>query len=126
MRFLFLRSVHADKLGMERVLAHCAGWSWRDPEPLPDVLPADWARVESTQGEGALKRVLFIRGAMYTDGECKGDAQQTGGKAPYRVGEGDLKNNGYTISRKDMAHFVVEGALADWDRWENKVVSIAY
>ncbi|KAF7794295.1 hypothetical protein EIP86_005428 [Pleurotus ostreatoroseus] len=119
MRILYsvlLRQPHEDKLGMERVVAHCAGWAWRDKEPQYDVLPRHWRSVENTPQEGALKRMLLVRGAMFTDGKCMGDVQQTGDKTPYRVSEGDLKNNGYTISREDVAHFLVEGALKDWDR----------
>ena len=129
MRILYsvlLRQPHEDKLGMERVVAHCAGWAWRDKEPQYDVLPRHWRSVENTPQEGALKRMLLVRGAMFTDGKCMGDVQQTGDKTPYRGGEGDLKNNGYTISREDVAHFLVEGALKDWDRWESKVVTVAY
>ncbi|KAJ3532598.1 hypothetical protein NM688_g7397 [Phlebia brevispora] len=112
-----LASPHADKLGMERVLAYCAAWDWKDHEPRPNVLPSDWKTVPGTPKEGELKKLLVIRPALLTDGECKGDvATSATKKAPYRVGEGDLDNNGYTISRKDVAHFIVEGALQNWEQ----------
>ena len=98
-------------------------WEWKDKEPLPEILPPDWTTVAGTPGEGELKKVLVIRPAFLTDGECKSDKKN---KRAYRVGEGDLDNNGYSVSRKDVAHFIVEGALEDWDSYQNKCVTIAY
>ena len=123
-----LAGPHIDKLGMERVLAHCAGWPWVDKAPRPEILPGDWARVPGTPAEGSLKHLLVIRPAMFSDGECKGDTVKgSGAKAPYRVAEGNLDgNNGWTISRKDVGHFIAEQALADWPQWEGKAVTIAY
>ncbi|THG95441.1 hypothetical protein EW026_g6212 [Hermanssonia centrifuga] len=116
---------HADKLGLERVLAHCVGWEWKaeDGEPREDILPAGWAGQPGTPGQGELKQVLVVRPALLTDGACKADKKA--GRA-YRVGEEDLENNGYTVSRRDVAHFIVEGALPDWTRWGGKRMSIAY
>lgn len=123
----FLASPHADKLGVERILAHCAGWKWKDAQPRPDILPLDWKTVAGTPEEGELKKILAVRPALLTSDECRGDkATRKAGHAPYRVGEGDLDNNGYTVSRRDVAHFIVEGALEDWERWENKITTIAY
>ena len=121
-----LSGPHVDKLGMERILAHWASWDWKDKTPRTDVLPTNWATVPGTPGEGELRKILVIRPAMFTSGECKGDKVQ-GGKAPYRVGEGNLPgHNGYTISRRDVAHFIVENALANWDEWKGKGATIAY
>ena len=79
-----------------------------------------------TPAEGELKRLLVIRPAIFTNGECVGDSPKKG-KAPYRVGEGNLPcHNGWSISRKDVAHFIAEDALMDWSRWEGKGVTIAY
>ncbi|PSR73875.1 hypothetical protein PHLCEN_2v10295 [Hermanssonia centrifuga] len=120
-----LPQIHADKLGLERVLAYCAGWEWKaeDGEPREDILPAGWTGQPGTPEQGELKQVLVVRPAMLTDGGCKADKKA--GRA-YRVGEEDLKNNGYTVSRRDVAHFIVEGALPDWTRWGGKRMSIAY
>jgi len=40
------------------------------------------------------------------------------------VKEGDI--GGYVVSRKDVAHFLVEGVLAEWKKWEGKCLSVAY
>ncbi|OBZ69119.1 hypothetical protein A0H81_10877 [Grifola frondosa] len=118
-----LREPHADKLGAERVAAHVAGWDWRDEEPSTEVLGAGWQSQAGLPEQGQFKRFLVVRPAMLTSGECKAD--NAGDKAPYRVSEEDICN-GYTVSRQDVAHFVVEDALRNWDRWEGKRVNIVY
>ncbi|KAJ7185378.1 hypothetical protein C8R46DRAFT_1207548 [Mycena filopes] len=120
-----LDTPHRDKLGLERVLAHCAGWDWTDAEPAEDITGAGWMAREGLPAPGELKRVLVIRPALLTDGKCVADEIDAKGKekAPYRVSEQEL--GGYTISRKDTAHFVVD-ALARWDEFENKRVNIGY
>jgi hypothetical protein len=45
-------------------------------------------------------------------------------KKSYRVSEAEL--GGWTVSRKDVAHFVADVTLSRWDEFENKRVSIAY
>lgn len=115
-----------DKLGSERVVSHCAGWEWdaknlNSGEPSDDIMGFDWKNREGLPAEGSLKRVLVIRPALLTDGDCVADKAQ---KAAYRVGEEVI--GAWTVSRKDVAHFVVDAALNRWDEFEGKCVSIAY
>lgn len=117
-----LRSPHADKLGAERVVAHCAGWKWTDEEPSEKILPQGWQEREGLIEPGKLKHLVVVRPALLTDGSCKADGAT---KIPYRTVDGEL-DGGYTISRKDVAHFLVEGVLPQWDQWEGKCISIAY
>jgi hypothetical protein len=126
-----LAGPHKDKVGMERVIGYCAGWSWDNGKVKDVVLGKSEEWKEGLPEPGTLKSVVVIRGASFTDGECKAeklagkDGKGKGkGKQPYRVKEGDV--GGYTISRKDVAHFVVEGVLEEWDKWQGKCVSIAY
>lgn len=117
-------------------MAHCAGREWDDASEGPvseDVLPRGWQDIEGLPAAGSLKSIVVLRPALLLDGECKGDkvapAKVNGKdkgevKQPYRVVEEDI--TGYTISRKDVAHFAVEGALADWNKWEGKRLGIAY
>jgi hypothetical protein len=88
-------------------------------------------RVEGQGGskEGELKRVLVVRPALLTDGECLAEKLELEGvkkesKKAYRVSEGEL--GGWTVSRKDVAHFVVDAIVHRWDEFEDKCVSIAY
>ena len=90
-----------------------------------DILGSGWQ--DALPDPGSVKDIVVIRPALLVDGECKADKAQGGkgkGKEPYRVREGDI--GGWTVSRKDVAHFVVEGALGDWQKWAGKCVSIAY
>jgi len=123
---------HRDKVGTERLAAHCAGWEWDDAVEgavSQDILASGWQDVEGLPAPGSLKSIVVLRPALLVDGECKADkiAAAEGnkkGKEPYRVKAEDI--TGWTISRKDVAHFAVEGVLADWDKWQGKRISIAY
>ncbi|KAI0765580.1 hypothetical protein BC629DRAFT_1596693 [Irpex lacteus] len=122
--------------GMERVLSHCIGEQWADPEPEDDILGRGWAAQEGTPGEGALKHVVVIRPALLTDGECLADKHEAKSlkkphkprKVAYKFGTDEElgKHNGYTVSRKDVAHFMVEEAIPGWDRFEGKRVNVCY
>ncbi|TDL18420.1 hypothetical protein BD410DRAFT_793333 [Rickenella mellea] len=122
-----IASPHLDKLGMERAIAHSAGWKWEEgePEPKANILPDGWR--DRLPEPGTLKSVLVLRPAMFTDGKCKADEiKANGGKNKgYRVSEQDLRSS-YTISRRDVAHFIVEDAIAHWYNWEGKLIRMAY
>jgi len=121
-----------DKLGAERAIAYSAGWEWdaKDAgEPGEDIMgPGDWKKREGLPAPGVLKRVLIVHGAIFTDGECIAEKPKGKGKdkrgVGYRVSEREL--GGWTISRKDVAHFIVDAALNRWDEFEQKRVNIAY
>ncbi|KAI0636389.1 hypothetical protein C8Q77DRAFT_498323 [Trametes polyzona] len=120
-----LPSPHADKLGAERVLAYVMGVPWRDEAPRPEVLPGGWEKLPGLPAEGEIKRVHIVRPSLLTDGACKADEPQKNGKAAYRAVEGEI-NGGYTVSRRDVAHFMVEDALPNWEKWEGKGVTLVY
>ncbi|KAJ3514207.1 hypothetical protein NLJ89_g2500 [Agrocybe chaxingu] len=120
---------HKDKVGAERLVSHCAGWTWNtkdDGEPGDEIMGEEWKKREGLPAEGSLKRFLVIRPALLTDGECKAEdeKEKKKGKPAYRVSEGEL--GGWTVSRKDVAHFVADAILNRWSEYENKRVSIAY
>ncbi|KAL0565410.1 hypothetical protein V5O48_016612 [Marasmius crinis-equi] len=115
---------HKDKVGVERVIHHVAGWEWKsktDGEPKESILPPDWTtQTPGLPEPGSLKKILVVRPALLTDGECQADK---GGKG-YKVSEEDL--GGWTVSRRDVAHFVADAVLSNWDHYVNKVISISY
>ncbi|OCH92270.1 hypothetical protein OBBRIDRAFT_467342 [Obba rivulosa] len=119
----FIRVPHADKLGSERIVAHCAGRAWTDKEPSPEITTADWRSREGLPQAGELKHVVVIRPALLTDGACKGDT--AGKNKPYRATADELTGC-YSVSRRDVAHFIVEGILAEGGRWDGQCVNIAY
>ncbi|KDR73735.1 hypothetical protein GALMADRAFT_72063 [Galerina marginata CBS 339.88] len=117
---------HKDKVGAERLVAHCAGWPWNakdDGEPDEAMMGPDWKTCEGLPEAGSLKRVLVIRPALLTDGECLAEKPGKSGGA-YRVSEEEL--GAWTVSRKDVAHFIADAVLNRWAEFENKCVSIAY
>lgn len=89
--------------------------------------------------QNELRHVVVLRPSLFTDGESLGEkydeaerkAKETKGKerkkdkAPYRV-ETEREIGGYTISRKDVAHFIVDLVLNRWAEYENKIVNISY
>ncbi|KAJ7772675.1 hypothetical protein DFH07DRAFT_1057458 [Mycena maculata] len=112
---------HRDKVGMERVIAHCAGWAWdpkNDSEPTIDLMGEGW--MERVPVPGSLD-VLVVRAGFLTDGPCKADKGKGKG---YRVSEEET--GGYTISRKDVAHFVVDALTRRWDEFSKKRVNLTY
>ena len=120
-----LASPHRDKCGAEEALAYSAGWKW-DPcdSSGEEILGPDWAR--RVPEPASLKRLVVIRPALLTDGECVADKPLKQGKTEaYRIKEGDI-NSSWTVSRRDVAHFLVEKVVKNWDEWEGKRVSIAY
>ncbi|KAJ6587188.1 hypothetical protein DFH09DRAFT_1142850 [Mycena vulgaris] len=119
---------HRDKIAMERVIAHCAGWSWdskKDSEPAIDLMGEGWTTRKGLPASGTLKHALVIRAGLLTDGSCVADEIEAGGKRKsYRVSEEEL--GGYTLSRKDAAHFVVDAITHRWDEFGNKRVNVTY
>jgi hypothetical protein len=120
---------HRDKLGSERLIHHVAGWTWKEHEPIEEILAPGWEKTEGLPAPGTLKRMLILRPALLTDGECQADSGKLKvrkGKLvpPYRVSEREL--GGYTISRKDVAHFISDAVLNRWNEYEGKVVNVGY
>ncbi|KAJ7772662.1 hypothetical protein DFH07DRAFT_913526 [Mycena maculata] len=119
--YSMLGAPHRDKVAMERVIAHCAGWTWdpkRDSEPTVDLMGEGWTERSGLPSRGSLD-VLVVRAGWLTDGPCEADK----GKG-YRVSEQEL--GGYTISRKDAAHFVVDVLTRRWDEFSKKRVNLTY
>lgn len=120
-----LAEPHKDKVGAERAVAHCAGWSWNskeDGEPGDAIMGgSDWASREGLPQPGTLKNVLIIRPALLTDGKCCADQK---GRKAYRVSTEELGS--YTVSRRDVAHFVAEAITSRWDEFKGKCVNIGY
>ena len=122
-----LSGPHEDKLGAERVLAHVRGRPWTVADAIKkEVLPDGWQDAPGLPREGEIRQVVVIRPALLTDGECKGEAGAKKGKAPYRtLKDGDF-GDGYRVSRKDVAHFIVCDALPNWEKWEGSGITVAY
>ncbi|KAJ7077315.1 hypothetical protein B0H15DRAFT_925000 [Mycena belliarum] len=120
---------HRDKLGMERALAHCAGWPWNpatDGAPGADIMGDAWTARAGLPSAGTFRNLLLVRPALLTDGKCVADEVRAKGKGKsYRVSEHDLSSC-YTVSRADVAHFIVTEALPRWDEFRNKAVNMGY
>ncbi|KAL4242315.1 hypothetical protein ABKN59_012015 [Abortiporus biennis] len=135
-----LKTPHEDKLGLEKLLSDAAGWTWDTTQPIsPNIVPhnyQDQFKMETFKWEnGWFKNFVILRPALLTDGECRADVlklkEEKKGKKkdkkPYRIStEESAVADGYSISRKDVAHFIVEGAVANWDDWTGKVANLAY
>jgi hypothetical protein len=112
-----IRQPHNDKLGLERVLAQASGAPWTSEEPPSDVLPSDGSWKDELTGSDVVASGVVLRPAFLTDGACKGK---------YRTSVGDHGKGFTSISRRDVAHFIVEDVMKHWTKWENTVVSLAY
>jgi len=119
-----LAGPHADKLGAERVLAHCSGHTWSDPEPRSDIMngpSGNWSDRDHLPAKGTLKDLVIVRAAMLMDGECKGDEKAGAYRASTQYLEG-----AYRVSRKDVAHFISTRVIQNWSEWNGKIANIAY
>jgi len=120
---------HEDKKGAETVLAHVMGTEIDASLPPTDkrVLPDGWKDTPGLPPAGSLaSNTAIVRPIWLTDGKCRSDEK---GNDAYRVrAEGYLPvKRGYTISRKDVAHFIAERLLEDeWETWKGKGIALAY
>jgi hypothetical protein len=111
-------SPHEDKYALEQVLHHVGGWTWdskADGTPADTIAEAEagWREQEGVPAQGTLREILVVRPAFLTDGPCKGAYRTTG-------------SGYYTISRQDVAHFIVEKVLGDWSTYRNRAVTVGY
>jgi len=112
-----LQVPHVDKLVMERLIGRAAGqptWGEDSPAEADEVDEQPWLNV------------AVIRPAFLTDGECQGenDKKRRPGKQPYRVGE--LLPSAYIIARKDIAHFITEQVIPQFDKYKGRAVDVSY
>jgi len=139
-----LRGPHADKLGLERVLAHVSGREWNDKEPRDDITTVDgvkWQDREGLPSSGSLQ-VLVIRPPMFAESKHKtapvaATAQPSSEEGEpevrkkddkeelkYRVGGPELKGT-YSISREEVGHFIAENAVKEWDQFKGKAITVS-
>ncbi|KAG8733696.1 hypothetical protein FRC12_018788 [Ceratobasidium sp. 428] len=94
---------------------------------MPSLFPDESQELSTTSG-GWLdpKHTLVVRPAALMRKRCRGDreASGSGSAVPYRIQE--EWNGGWTISKRDVAHFIVERALGEWATWGGRRVRIAY
>jgi len=122
-----LAAPHQDKIGMEHAIGYCAGWTWDDKtdgKVAPEIMGEGWTRRKGLPARGTLRHALIIRAGLLTDGDCVADKVEGTRKKSYRVSENEL--GGYSVSRKDAAHLVVDALTRRWDEFDNKRVNITY
>ena len=145
-----LREPHADKLGLERVLAHLSGREWDDREPRAEITTVDEVKWQDRKGlpsSGSLE-TLVLRLPLFveqkhksvspppathagtishhssTDSEFDTKKKDDAEKPKYRVGGPELSGT-YTISREEVAHFVTETVVKNWDQFKGKAVTVS-
>ena len=125
-----LRSPHADKQGVEMVLARASGTTVDETMAPPEgILPDGWERDPGFPSPGALRDILVvIRPAFLPDGPCMSETHHKGPAVVRTRTEADLPvQGGYTISRQDVAYFIAERVLGtEWEQWKGKGVSISH
>lgn len=132
-----LLPAHRDKRSAERLIAHVAGWTWDDARfgPIPEEEEREmydgargWREREGMPAVGALlEQLAVVRPLLLTDGDCMGDKtkDELAGAEPYRV-ETLNSTNAWSISRKDVAHFVVKATTSRWEQYKGSAVYLAY
>jgi hypothetical protein len=113
---LALSSPHRDKLALERIVSHASGGAWfdvADTRETDKFVPGDWA--VRAGPAGAFSNVVIIRPTWLTDGAVTG---------VYRTSA--LGGGFKTISRKDVAHFIVVDVLQNWHKRRGNAIAIGY
>jgi len=142
-----LRGPHADKLGLERILAYATGRKWDDKEPREDITTVDGIKWQDRDGlptTGSLE-TLVLRLPMLVEPKQKGappKAKASGASQPsdadnqadtkkeeeekpkYRVGGPELSGL-YTITRDEVGHFITEDAVKNWDQYKGKAITVS-
>ncbi|KAF9643626.1 hypothetical protein BDM02DRAFT_3104173 [Thelephora ganbajun] len=114
-----LREPHADKLGLERVLAHVSGREWNDREPRTEITTVDEVKWQDRKGLppfGSLE-ILILRLPIFADSNHK--------SAPLPLTTNAGLSGTYTISREEVAHFIAESAVKSWDQFKGKAVTVS-
>jgi len=107
-----LHIAHEDKRGLEAVIHHGIGTPYEEGEtPGEAILPAGWQ--DSLPAAGWAKHSVIIRASLLTDGEATGK---------YRAAVGDFKS--WTVARKDVAHFIAEELLVNWEKYDGNIVTV--
>ena len=107
-----LHLAHEDKRGLEAVIHHGIGIPYEEGEtPGEAILPAGWK--ESLPAAGWAKHSVIIRASLLTSGEVTGK---------YRAAVGDFKS--WKVTRKDVAHFIAEELLVNWDKYDGNIVTV--
>jgi len=111
----FLSNPFADKRGMEALVHHAIGKEYDAGQtPGSNILPEGWKN--DLPPAGWLKSAVILRPSMLTHGAMT---------KRYRAVVGD-NFTGYTVSRGDVGHFIIEGLLPEWSKYEGNVVAIGY
>ncbi|KAK7455292.1 hypothetical protein VKT23_011165 [Stygiomarasmius scandens] len=128
--YSLLVNAFKDKVGAECIMSHVCNWDWNpaDGEPEENILPKGWQDLPGLPAKGSLSDVaLVIRPVLLTDGECVAEKGERGNEPPYRVQDvNDGEIGGWTVSRKDVAHFVAQAVTERWDEFKGKRVNVAY
>jgi hypothetical protein len=109
-----LHQPHVDKRGLEAVAFHAIGKEYEAGQtPGKPVLKQGWK--QTLPAEGWAKHGVVIRAAMLNDGPDK---------EVYKATVGD--RYAWFISRKDVAHFIVEELVPNWEKYDGNIVTIGY
>jgi len=118
---------HRDKRVTEHYLAYCAA-IYQSYECTPEEItslektgnfPPNW---QEGLKKGDWLNAVIVRPSLLTDGKS---LCETEGAKAVRAGPEDLPS-AWTISRKDVAWFIVNQVTKDWDAWKGKAVTVSY
>lgn len=113
---VLLSSPHADKEGLEYIMARSARGI---PTPAASAYPPERI-LSAADRDGApqdvLPEVIIVRPALLTDGEVRGKDKT---RAANQLST-------YTVSRKEIARFIVDECAPGHDDWVNQGVVVGY
>lgn len=141
-----LRGPHADKLGLERILAHATGREWDDKQPREDITTVDGVKWKDRDGlpttgsvetlvlrlpmlveqkqKSAPAKAKASAASQPSEADNQADTKKEEEKPKYRVGGPELRGL-YSISREEVGYFIVEDAVKNWDQYKGKAITVS-
>lgn len=118
-----LRKLRLDELGLERVLAHGSGRQWDDTEPRDKITTVDGIKWQDRKGLPlfASLEVLVIRPEPSV--ALWDEIMENSGGNSNDVGGSQLSEP-YTVSKEEVAHFIAETVVKNWNQYKGKVVTV--
>ena len=118
-----LRKLRLDELGLERVLAHGSGRQWDDTEPRDKITTVDGIKWQDRKGLPLLASLEVLVFRPEPSVALWDEIMENSGGNSNDVGGSQLSEP-YTVSKEEVAHFIAETVVKNWNRYKGKVVTV--
>lgn len=118
-----LRKLRLDELGLERVLAHGSGRQWDDTEPRDKITTVDGIKWQDRKGLPLFASLEVLVFRPEPSVALWDEIMENSGGNSNDVGGSQLSEP-YTVSKEEVAHFIAETVVKNWNQYKGKVVTV--